>query len=350
MVKIRECVRKMSAYVPGESSENPLIVKLNQNENRYPPSPKVEQAIHRALSSLPLYPDSTSSSLRKAAAEVFGVEPGEVMASNGSDEMLCILFNACCDPGDEVAVFNPSYTYYATLAAMHDVGFKLIDFDGEFALPNPINLGKAVMVMLPNPNAPTGTLFSEKEVRRLVESAGDTLVVIDEAYADYAGQTVIPLIREYNNLFVVRTFSKSYSLAGIRAGLGFGNKELMAQLEKVRDFYNLDRLAQAGAEAALRDQAYLKTVCDKIIATRQRTIDSMRALGLKVYDSAANFILFRCGSAARAKAVFTGLREKNVYVRYFSNPGIDDCVRVSVGTDADMDAFLQALQAVVTTL
>ncbi len=344
MPKIRQCVKQMDAYVPGESPENAAIVKLNQNENRYPPSPNAADAIRRAATNMALYPDSTSRSLRVAAAERFGLRPEQVMATNGSDEMLRILFNACCDPGDEALAFSPTYTYYATLAAMHDVRYRTIDLAGEYALPHPVDWRNAVMAIIPNPNAPTGTLFPEKDLRRLIEAAGDTLIVLDEAYADFSGYTAMPLLGEYENLVIVRTFSKSYSLAGLRVGLGFGNAALMEQLEKVRDFYNVDSLAQAGAEAALRDDEYLKSTSGKIIRARDRAIAEVRKMGLKTYDSAANFFLVRCGSPDRAKKTFAGLRERNVLVRYFSNPGINDCIRVSVGTDDDMNAFLSALK------
>ncbi len=344
MAKIRACVERMTGYVPGESPEDPTVVKLNQNENRYPPSPKALAAMTAAMPHLSLYPESSSLGLRRAAAELFGVKPEEVIAANGSDEMLLMMFQACCDPGAEVVGFNPSYTFYATLAAKCDVEYRLVDFEGEFRLPGKLDLAKARLVFLPNPNAPTGTLFPESEIRRLVEAVPDGIVVVDEAYADYSGQTVIPLIREYDNLLVSRTFSKSYSLAGLRVGLGFANAPLLAQLEKIRDFYNLDRLAQAGAEAAMRDNAWLRETTGKIVLTRGRTIEALRKLGLKVYDSAANFILIRFASPEQAEGVFKRLRENGVLVRYFKNPGISDCIRVSVGTDADMEVFLKKLR------
>ncbi len=345
MVKIRSCVQRMTGYVPGESSEDPDVVKLNQNENRYPPSAKALAAMTEAMPLLSIYPESTSLGLRRAAAESFGVEPEQVIAANGSDEMLLMLFQACCDPGDEVVGFNPSYTFYATLAAKADVRYRLIDFEGEYRLPAKLDLAGAKLVFLPNPNAPTGTLFPESEIRRLLAAMPDGILVLDEAYADYSGQTLIPLIREYDNLVVTRTFSKSYSLAGLRVGLGFANAPLLAQLEKIRDFYNLDRLAQAGAEAAMRDREWLAETTRKIVATRDRTIPAIRALGLKAYDSASNFILVRFASPEQAEGVFRHLRENRVLVRYFKSRGLSDCLRVSVGTDADMEIFLKKLRS-----
>lgn len=347
---IRQCILDMKGYVPGESAEDKKIIKLNQNENRYAPSAKVMDAIAAETANLILYPDSSSRKLREVAAKLYGVFPEEVMAANGSDEMLRILFQACCDPGDEAVAFYPSYTYYATLAAMQDVAYRLIDFEGEYRIPDRLDLNKAKLVFLPNPNAPTGTVFPESELRRLLAAVPNGLVVIDEAYADFSGTTALPLLKEYANLVVVRTFSKSYSLAGLRIGLGFARKEILLELEKVRDYYNLDRLAQAGAEAALLDQEWLRNTSGKIMATRQRVYEAVAAMGLKVYESGANFLLIRMNSGEDAEKTFEELRRRKVLVRYFRNRGISDCMRVTIGTDSDMDVFLREMGDIVKTL
>lgn len=344
MAKMRKCVVDMRGYVPGEPPRDASVVKLNQNENRYPPSPAVAEAIRNAIDSIALYPDSTSRQLRETAAKVFGIDAEEVMASNGSDEMLRILFQSCCDPGDKVVAFYPSYTYYETLAAMHDVDYRLIDFEGEYRLPEKLDLAGVKLAFLPNPNAPTGTLFPEGEVRRFIESAVDGFAVVDEAYADFARYTAIPLIREYDNLVVVRTFSKSHALAGLRVGLGFARAGVLAEMEKVRDYYNLDQLAQAGAIAALRDRKWLAETSKKIMITRDRVTRAARELGLKVYDSSANFVMIRCAGPEQAETLHAALRDDDILVRYFKNRGIADCIRVSIGTDDDMDAFLAALK------
>jgi histidinol-phosphate aminotransferase len=344
MQATRECIRSMTGYVPGESALSPDTVKLNQNENRYKPSSRVAAAVATAVGNLDLYPDSSSASLRRAAAQVYGVRPEQVMATNGSDEMLRILFQTYCDPGDTAVSFYPSYTYNDTLAAMQDVRHRLIDFEGEYGIPEQLDLAGAKLVFLCNPNAPTGTVFPESEVRRLIKSAPGSVVVIDEAYADFSGQTSIPLLSEYPNVVVVRTFSKAYSLAGLRVGLGFANEPLLAEMEKVRDYYNVDRLAQAGAEAALLDREWLERTTRQIIATRERTAEALRALGFTVYGSGANFLLVRLASPGAAESLWRRLRERRILIRYFKNRGIADCVRVSVGTDADMDAFLAAMR------
>ncbi len=343
---VRDCIRKMSAYIPGDAADDPKVVKLNQNESRFPPSPRAIRAIEAAASGLALYPESTSKALREAAAKVYSVPASRIMAGNGSDDILRILFQCCCDPGDRAMAFYPSYSYYATLADMYAVDYRLVDFAGDYAIPDTVQFDAAKLVFLPNPNAPTGTVFPERDVRRLLETAPG-LVVVDEAYADFSGQTVLPLLDEYENLVVVRTFSKSYGLAGLRVGLGFAREELLAEMEKVRDFYNLDRLAQAGAVAALEDQDWLRHVVGRVIAAREDTIRAVRELGLTVYPSGANFILVRFRDAAEAKRIFESLRSRGVLVRYFTGRGLADCIRVSIGTETDMVVFQKELEALL---
>lgn len=348
-IRIRECVKRMRGYVPGAPARDPQSVKLNQNENRYPPSPNVMAAIEKAAGDLALYPESTSLDLRVAAAELYGIKPEQVMAANGSDEMLRIFFQAFCDPGDEVAAFYPSYTYYETLAAMQDVRYRLIEFDADFQLPDRVDAGNAKLLFLPNPNAPTGVLFSHDAIRRLAESSPDCMVIIDEAYVDFAepGATAIPLINEYPNLAVTRTLSKSYALAGLRAGLGFAREEVLAQLEKVRDYYNLDRLTQAAAAEAMRDRKWLAETTGRIVASRERAGAALSRLGLKVYPSQANFILVDCGSPEKAERLYRGLFEHNVLVRYFKSRRLDSCLRISIGTEDDMEKLADAVRKVL---
>jgi histidinol-phosphate aminotransferase len=294
---VRPCIRAMTGYIPGAAADNQTGATLNQNENRYPPSPRAIKAIEAAAAALALYPDSSSPRVREAAAQVYGVPAGQVMVGNGSDEILRILFQCCCDPGDEAVAFYPSYTYYATLAAMQDVRYRLIDFEGEYRIPAALDLGRAKLVFIPNPNAPTGTVFPESEIRRLAGATPNGLVVVDEAYADFCGQTALPLVQECDNVVVVRTFSKSYGLAGLRVGLAFARESLLEQMEKVRDYYNVDRLAQAGAEAALLDKDWLQHITSRVVASRDGVTASLREMGLKVHDSGANFVLVRFGSA-----------------------------------------------------
>ncbi len=346
MNPVRQCVRNMQAYIPGEAANDPKIVKLNQNENRFPPSPRALKAIEQAAASLALYPESTSLILRETAARVYDLPVDCIMAGNGSDDSLRILYHCLCDPGDEVVAFRPSYTYYATLGAMYDVNYRLIDFEGEFGIPDRLTLNNAKIILLPNPNAPTGTVFPERDIRRLLEAAPG-IVLVDEAYADFSGQTSLGLLKEYKNLVVVRTFSKSYSLAGLRVGLAFADPQLLFEMEKVRDFYNLDRLAQAGAAAALEDRDWHQLITCRIIDSREKTAAKLREMGLKVYPSGANFLLVRFRDADTARGIFEKLRERNVLVRYFTAPRVDACIRVSIGTETDMEVFLKELEGIL---
>lgn len=343
MELIRKCIQSMSGYVPGEQPDDPEIIKLNQNENNYPPSPRVAEAMRAAFDNLALYPDSTSKQVREVAAKVYQTTPGRVMVTNGSDEMLRILFQACCDEGSEAVSFRPGYTYYKTLADIQNVRYRLIDLENGVTLPKQLDLAEAKLVFLPNPNAITGVLFPEDDIRRLLDTVRNGVVCIDEAYADFAGVTVIPLLDEYPHLVVARTFSKSYSLAGLRVGLGFAREELMAEFDKVRDYYNLDRAAQAGAEAALADQETLESNCRRIVATRNRLTASLRSLGLSVYDSSANFVLARFDSPQSALAAMDTLKRNKIYVRHFGTPGWNDCLRITVGTDREIDRLLAVL-------
>ena len=347
MAKIRSCVENMVGYVPGEPALDERSVKLNQNENRYAPSAGTAEAIRVELARLSLYPESSSRGVREVAGDIYGVDADQVMAANGSDELLRLLFQLVCGPGDEVAAFYPGYTYYATLAAMHDVRFKPVDLTGAMSIPERLDFAGTKLVLLANPNAPTGTLFPLDEIRRLAAAVRDGLLAVDEAYIDFApvGSTALPLIGEFDNVVVIRTLSKSYALAGLRVGLGFARKGIMAQMEKIRDYYNLDRLAQAGAAAALRDREWLAATTARIVAARERTVRAVEALGLRVYPSHANFILVDFGSPEAAERVFLGLRAMNVLVRHFRDRRVDSCLRVTIGADGDMDAFLSALTA-----
>lgn len=345
---VREAVEAMTAYVPGETPARADAVKLNQNESAYPPSPHVAEAVRDAVAGLRRYPDSAASALRATAARVYGLPVERVMATNGSDEFLRILFQACAGEGEEVVAFYPSYTYYRTLAEIEGARYRVLDFTDDYALPDDMDLSRARLVFLPNPNAPSGTLFAPEVVDRLCRLAKNGVVCIDEAYIDYADPDASALSRVAAedappNLVVARTLSKSYGLAGLRVGLGFGPAALMAELDKVRDYYNLDVLAQAAAMAALDDQDYLRETVQRVAATRERVAAALRGQDFFVWPSQANFLLVRMANPAQAKDAFLTLREKGVYVRYFNAPRLADSLRVSIGTDDEMDTFLAAL-------
>lgn len=342
MPPIRDAIRRMRAYIPGEQPTEPNLIKLNANENPYPPSPRVAEAIAAEVPRLALYPESTSAACREAAARLYGVAPEEVMLTNSSDEMLRILCQACLSPGDAVACFAPTFPYYMTLAAVQDAECIRIPFPDDYAFPPLPDLARAKLAFLPNPNAPSGTVFGEREIRTLLEAAPNALVVVDEAYADFSGTTSIPLLATYPHLVVTRTFSKSYSLAGLRVGLGIARASVLAELDKVRDYYNMDRLAQVATVAALEDQTHLHANVGRIVAQRERLGDALRGMGIHVWPSGANFILARFTTPS-APEVLAALRARGILVRYWDAPRLDDCLRITIGSEGQTDRLLEAL-------
>lgn len=341
---IRSAVQGMSAYIPGEQPEDGGYIKLNQNENPYPPSPKALAAMQAELAKVGIYPESSNRVVREAAADAYGVSPDMVMAVNGSDEMLRILCQACAGEGDVVALFTPGFTFYKTLAAVQGANVLSIEFGPDFRLPPLPKMQDVKLVFLPSPHAPSGVEFTQEEVERLIQAApSSALVVVDEAYADFGTWSAIPLLDKYPNLVIVRTLSKSYSMAGLRVGLGIAPARIMHHLDKVRDYYNLDRVAQVGAAAALRDQPYFRENVEKIKATRARLTAGLERLGAKPYPSATNFVLARFPDHD-AEKLYRQLKDRKILVRYFSTPQIADCLRITVGTDAEIDALLAAME------
>ena len=348
---IRSAVRRMSAYVPGEKAPDADYIILNANENLYPAAPKVYEAMCGAMREIAWYPESTSRDVRAAAAEVYGqygITPEQVMATNSSDEILRIAFQACAGEGDKVYAFTPSFTFYKTLAAVQGADFREIEFPEDYALPELPDMRDAKLVLFPNPAAPSGTVYGLADIRRLIEAAPGALVVIDEAYADFDENrhTALPLMAEYPNLLVTRTLSKSYSLAGLRVGLGFASREVLGELNKVRDYYNLDRIAQAGAAAALRSQAYLRENCARIIRTRNCFAAGLEKIADKVWPSGTNFVLARFAHP-NAATLYEELKKKKILVRYWNKPRLDDCLRISIGTDGQMQKVLAALECII---
>lgn len=345
MQSIRQAIQKMSAYLPGEKAADNDFIILNANENPYPPSPAAIIALKNAIGDLSWYPESFSVDAQRAAAEIYGVTRDMVMLTNSSDEMLRILMQACVNDGDLVYAFTPSFTFYQTLARVQNADFREIEFPDDFSLPPLPDLSRAKLVFFPNPAAPSGTVFSRDDLRKILANAKDTLVVIDEAYADFDENknSAMPLLNEYKNLVITRTFSKSYSLAGLRLGWGLAAAEIMHELHKVRDYYNVDRLAQAVAAAALRDQQHLQNNCAKIIATRKWFSDELAKIALKVWSSGANFVLARFGKPT-AEKLYQQLKTEKILVRYWNLPRLDDCLRITIGTDEQMQKVIMGLK------
>jgi histidinol-phosphate aminotransferase len=351
-------VRRLSPYVPGEQPRDRKFIKLNTNENPYPPSPKVVEAIAAVLAEgaerLRLYPDPACTELREAVARRYGVGPEQVFAGNGSDEVLAFAFGAFFEGAAAADGAEPragpvlfpdiTYSFYPVYAELWGVPFRGVPLAKDFSLRAEDYCVPAGGVVLPNPNAPTGRALAAGELRPLLAYQRERrrVVLIDEAYAAFGAESVVPFIDEYPNLLTVHTLSKSASLAGLRAGFAIGNGDLIEGLCRIRDSFNsytVDRLAQAGAAAALSDAAYYDGINRRIIATRQRVSAALTGLGFTVIPPAANFIFVRSPRLTGAD-LFARLRERGILVRHFDKPRIHDFLRISIGTDEDMDALI----------
>ena len=340
-------IRDMVPYVPGEQPRDRQFIKLNTNENPYPPSPKALEAIRAAAGEgLRLYPDPECRALRETLAAAYGLKPEQVFVGNGSDEVLALCFQAFFDPDRPILFPDVTYSFYPVFAALFGLTYREVPLDENFALPLEPFMGNNGGVVIANPNSPTGRDISLGDVRALAEGNPEAVVIVDEAYVDFGAQSAVPLVGEYPNLIVVQTMSKSRALAGLRVGYALGDEALIAALNCVKNSFNsytLDRLAQAGAEGALRDPEYLRAVSMKIASTRDRTADRLRRMGFQVTDSAANF-LFATHPDVDAKTLLDGLREKGILVRWWDSPRIRNYLRITVGTEQEMDALCAALE------
>lgn len=345
---VRPHVERMSGYVPGEQPRTGGILKLNTNENPYPPSPRVAEAIEEGLDGrLRRYPDPVGTAFREAAARLHGVSPEMILAGNGSDDLLTILTRACSGPGDVVVYPTPSYVLYRTLCEIQQARPVEVAFEPNWTLdPDRFAHPEATLAFLANPNSPSGTALSPDQVAAIAERLG-CLLVVDEAYADFAESSCVGLVESHPNVVVTRTLSKGYGLAGLRIGYLVGRPDVVAELTKVKDSYNCDTLSLLGGTAALDDQAYLTETRGRILATRARLADAMRGLGYLVPESQANFVW--CTGGPPATEVYDRLKSRNVLVRLMRYPGHEDGIRVSVGTDAEIDTFLEAMGAILAS-
>jgi len=327
----RANIGAMAGYTPGEQPGDGGVIKLNTNENPYPPSPKVFAALRKAINpSLRLYPEPFSDSLRALAGSVYGVKPENIIAGNGSDEILSMLLRCFVGQRDRVAFPVPTYSLYDTLVEIQDGVAARVDFPEDFSLPQTLAEQNATLTFLCNPNAPSGTL-----------------VTLAEAYVDFAaseGASSIPFIRQLPNLVVMRTFSKSFSLAGMRIGLAFASEEIIAGMMKVKDSYNLNRLSMVAAMAALQDLPWMKRNAARIQRSRTRLSRGLKRLGYEVYPSHANFVLAR-KRERNQMPVYDELKRKKILVRYFDTPELRDCLRITVGTPKEVQALLKELTA-----
>lgn len=337
-------------YVPGEQPKDKTYVKLNTNENPYPPSPAALKAMEDAVNGdLRLYPDPTCDELVQAAANYYRLTPEQTFVGNGSDEVLAFAFAAFFDPAKPLLFPDITYSFYKVYAKLYGLSPKLIPLDEDFNIPMEQFQGEHGGIIMPNPNAPTAQLIPLSEIRSLLERNPDNVVIIDEAYIDFGGESAVTLVPQFPNLLVVQTLSKSRSLAGLRVGFAFGSEELIDGLNRIKNSFNsytMDRVALRGAVASLADEAYFRETTDKVIATRERVARQVKELGFRSTDSKANF-LFIEHPAIPASELFAELRERGVLVRYFNSPRIDNYLRVSIGTDEEMNTFVGALREIV---
>ena len=345
--RLRPHIARLHAYVPGEQIHAQGIIKLNTNENPYRPSPRVMRALRRALdSSLRLYPEPLSDTLRNQAAVTYDVDAENVLAGNGSDELLSILTRCLIGKGDRVAYPVPTYTLYDTLIEIQEGESLTVDYPADFSLPESLASANAALIFLCNPNSPSGTLLSRGAIERLA-AAFTGVLVVDEAYIDFADDadaSAIPLIRKFPNLVVLRSFSKSFSLAGMRIGLAFGAAEMIAGLIKVKDSYNLNRLSAVAATAALQDPVWMKRNVGRIQRARRQLTRRLTKLGFYVPLSQANFVLAqRRGRDLRE--LYEHLKKRGILVRYFDVPGLKDALRITVGTPPQVQALAREIAA-----
>ena len=345
---LRRNITAMTGYVPGEQPRGDGVIKLNTNENPYPPSPRVLAALRKATNgSLRLYPEPLSDTLRAVAAEVYGVHPENIIAGNGSDELLSMLLRSFVGPGDRVAYPVPTYSLYDTLIEIQDGVRAAVEYPNDFSLPESLAAQNAAVTFLCNPNAPSGTLVGLQEIEDLARTVAGILVV-DEAYVDFAaseGASSLPLIRRLPNLVVLRSFSKSFSLAGMRIGLGFASAEIISGMMKVKDSYNVNRLSLVAATAALQDLPWMTRNVRRIQSSRKKLTTALERLGYHVYPSHANFVLAQM-KRVNLQSVYEALKRKNILVRYFDAPGLKDCLRISVGAPQEMKGLMEAMHAI----
>jgi histidinol-phosphate aminotransferase len=345
---LRPCIRDMAAYTPGEQPLDGAFIKLNTNENPYPPSPRVLEALREALTGdrLRRYPDPVGLHFRQAAGSVLGVDPDGILIGNGSDDILTILTRAFVPEGGLVVSPAPSYLLYRTLANLQGARFMTVPFTVDWKLPYPWPVRFADLTFLANPNSPSGTIVSVPEIDVIRTNVNGPLVV-DEAYADFAESNALELLkRGTKDIVITRSFSKSYSLAGIRFGFAVGDPALIHHLYKVKDSYNCDALSLSAASAAIEDQDYFRTIRQRIIVTRGRLEKALTDLGFIVCPSQANFVW--CQRTDRpVKTIYEELKKRNILVRYMNYEGYGDGLRISVGTDEEIDRLLAELTAIL---
>ncbi|WBG63550.1 histidinol-phosphate transaminase [Pseudomonas citronellolis] len=341
-------VKDLVPYVPGEQPKLARLVKLNTNENPYGPSPKALAAMQAELGdALRLYPDPNAERLKQTIADYYGVRPGQVFVGNGSDEVLAHAFHALFQHDGRPLLFpDVTYSFYPVYCGLYGIPFEALALDEQFQIRIEDYARPNAGIIFPNPNAPTGCLLPLEAIERLLLANPDSVVLVDEAYVDFGGETAIGLVERYPNLLVAQTLSKSRSLAGLRVGLAVGHEDLIEALERVKNSFNsypLDRVAQAGAIAAFEDREYFQRTCQAVIDSREKLVGELSGMGFEVLPSAANFIFARHPQHDAAELA-AGLREQGVIVRHFKQARIAQFLRISIGTEEQNQALLDALR------
>jgi histidinol-phosphate aminotransferase len=342
-------VHNLSPYVPGEQPKLDDLVKLNTNENPYPPSPRVLAAITAATDRLQLYPDPRASELREAIALHFRVAPDEVFVGNGSDEILAHTFQALLKHDAPLLFPDITYSFFPVYCGLYGIRHELVPLDAGMRIRIADYARPCGAIILPNPNAPTGIGLTREAIETLVAGHPDQVVVIDEAYVDFGAESAVPLVKRHDNLLVVQTLSKSRALAGLRVGFAIGQRHLIEALERVKDSFNsypLDRLAIAGAIAAIEDETWFEHTRERIIASRETLVRGLAALGFEVLPSQANFVFAKHPGRIGADLA-AGFRSQGVLVRHFQKPRIEDYLRITVGTDDQCERVITVARGLI---
>ena len=339
----------LTPYTPGEQPRDMKYIKLNTNESPFPPSPSAIAAASEAAGRLQLYPDPTYAALHGALAAYHGVEPTQILATNGSDEILNFAFMAFCDEETPALFPDITYGFYSVFATLNGVPYRELPLGEDLTLSVSDYIGKRGTVFIANPNAPTGLPIPLSDIEALLAADPDRVVVIDEAYVDFGGESAVPLIARYDNLLVTRTFSKSRSMAGARLGYGIGSAQLISDLNTVKystNPYNINAMTAAAGLGAMADEAYTQQNCKTVIKNREYAKTVLKSLGFEMTDSKGNFLFVRHNRLG-GKAIYLALRERGVLVRHFDKDPLKDYNRITVGTRDEMDALISALRAII---
>jgi histidinol-phosphate aminotransferase len=346
MAYFRDNIEKITGYEPGFQPKSVEVIKLNTNENPYLPSPQAVEVLSRInVEQLRRYPDPLGAAFREAAAEIHGVGPENIMCCNGGDELLSIAFRAFCDENRPVAYPVPTYSLYPVLASLQNCKAFEVPFDHEFNLPAELTRTGAALTIVCNPNAPSGSFVSVGEMASLADELSGVLL-IDEAYVDFADENCAGLVKDFDNVIILRSMSKGYGLAGLRFGYAIAQTDLISGLIKVKDSYNVDAVAVAAATVAIKDQEYFRQTTEKVKKARDLLAEQLRALKFDVPRSYSNFVLAET-KRCPAREIYDKLVKRNIYVRYFDLPGLENKLRITVGTDEQNDKVILALKEIL---